>query len=135
MRASPILHSCAPHSASAQTRHPVSRAKARQAGAPWNQTTPGSIRSTSAPSRAVPKLAGAKLATAGGGALHDVGEADPVTFGKHRDGGGRFPDCGRLKQNGVRELPAVHPDNRSAACHEPRTHGSSCRVRPQLRSS
>ena len=26
--------------------------------------------------------------------LHDVGEADPVTFDKHRDGGGRFPDRG-----------------------------------------
>ena len=52
------------------------------------------------PRRAFPKLAGAKLATAGGGALHDVGEADSVTFDKHRDGGGRVLDCGGSNKTG-----------------------------------
>ena len=54
MRAPPILHSCAPRSTSPVTRHPAYRANARHPVAPWNQTTPGSIRSTSASRRAAP---------------------------------------------------------------------------------
>ena len=53
-RVSPILHSCAPHSTSPETRLPAYRGKARQASAPRNQTTPGSSRLTSASSRAAP---------------------------------------------------------------------------------
>ena len=40
------------------------------------------------PRRAFPKLPGSKLGAAGGGALDDVGEADPVALDEHRDGAG-----------------------------------------------
>ena len=41
------------------------------------------------PRRSLPNLAGTKLGAAGGGALHHVGETDPVALDKHRDGGSR----------------------------------------------
>ena len=88
MREPPILHPCAPHSTSPVTRHPAYRAKARHPIAPWNHTTPGSSRSNERlqARRALSKFAGTKLGAAGGGALHDVGEADPVALDEHGDG-------------------------------------------------
>ena len=35
---------------------------------------------------ALPKLAGTKLAAAGGGTFHDVGEADSIALDEHGDG-------------------------------------------------
>ena len=97
MRASPILHFYAPHSTSpgdTPSRVPGESPPSQRALEP-HDTRFEPVDERLQPRRALPKLPGSKLGAARGGALHDVGEAHPVTFDEHRDGGGsRSPDCG-----------------------------------------